>query len=86
MELLKSLADPELVARLSVLELAVDRGEHTFDGVAQGDQDGDGDHRDEREDQRIFHQGLALLALETTQRNFGASNSFVNHCYFTSSL
>jgi hypothetical protein len=70
------------VARLSLLELAADGRKHALDLVAQGDQDGNGHHRDEGQDQSIFNEGLTLLALETTQRRFGASNNFVNHCIF----
>ncbi len=72
----------ELVARLGQLELAVNRRKHAADRLTEGEQDGDGHHRDEREDERIFHEGLALLALETAQRSFGARNNFVDHLFF----
>jgi hypothetical protein len=66
-------------------ELTGDRREDTLDLIAQGDQDGDGDHGYESENQGVLYESLALLALHPAQRNFGASNYFVDHCFFTSS-
>jgi hypothetical protein len=86
MELLKPLSQlEELVAASSILELAGNGREHALNLAAEGDQDGDGDHRNESQNQGVLNESLALLALHTAQRNFGASNYFVNHCFFTSS-
>ena len=70
------------MARLSLLQLAADGREYGLDLVAQGDQNGDGHHRNEGQDECVLNQGLTLLALETAQHSFGASNNFVNHCFF----
>ena len=70
------------MAVLRSRQLAADGREHALDLIAQGDQNRDGHHRDEGQDECILNQGLTLLALETTQRRFGASNNFVNHCIF----
>jgi hypothetical protein len=67
-------------------QLAGDGREYTLDLVAQGNQDGDGDHGNEGENQGVLHESLALLALHPAQRDFGASNYFVDHCFFTSLL
>ncbi len=74
------------MARLSLRELAADGREYALDLIAEGDQNRDGHHRNEGQDECVLNQGLSLLALETAQRCFGASNYFVDHCYFTSSL
>ena len=66
-------------------ELAGDGREHALDLVAQGDQNGDGDNRNEGENQGVLNEGLAFFALHPAQRDFGASNYFVDHCFFTSS-
>jgi len=86
MELLKSLSQrEELVAGSRICELTGDGREHGLDLVAQGDEDRDGDHGNESENQGVLHESLALLALHPAQRDFGASNYFVDHCFFTSS-
>ena len=54
--------EERLVVRRSLLELAVNRREHTANGGAESKQDRNGDHRDKREDQRIFHEGLTLAS------------------------
>ena len=74
------------MAAAGISQLAADGREDALDLVAQGNKDGNGDHGNEGENQGVFHEGLALLALHTAQRNFGASNYFVDHCFFTSSL
>jgi hypothetical protein len=63
------------------LELAGDGREYGLNLPSQGKQDGDGDHGNESENQGVLHEGLALLALHAAQRNFGAGNNFVNHCF-----
>jgi hypothetical protein len=86
MELLKSLSQHErLVAASRDCELTGDGREYALDLVTQGNEDGDGDHGNESENQGVLHESLALLALHPAQRDFGASNYFVDHCYFTSS-
>jgi hypothetical protein len=62
-------------------ELTCDGRKHALDLVAQGDEDGDGDHGNESENQGILHESLALLALHPAQRDFSASNNFVDHCF-----
>src|SRR5277367_3630852 len=80
MELLKSLSQ-ELVAASRDCELTGDGREDALDLVAQGDQDRDGDHRNESENQGVLHESLALLALHPAQRGFSACNNFVDHCF-----
>ena len=74
----------DLVAAGSNRELTRDGREYALDLVAQGDQNGDGDHGNEGENQGVLHESLALLALHPAQRAFGAKNYFVDHCLFTS--
>ena len=74
-----------LVAALGYRELARDGRKYALDLVTQGDEDGDGDHGNEGENQGVLHESLALLALHPAQREFRASNYFVDHCFFTSS-
>jgi len=82
MELLKSLSLREkLVAASRNCELTGDGRKHPLDLVAQGDEDGYGDHGNKGENQGVLHESLALLALHPAQRDFSASNNFVDHCF-----
>jgi hypothetical protein len=73
------------VAGSRISELTADRREYALNLVTEGDQDRDGDHRNEGENQGVLHESLAFLALHPAQRFFGANNYFVDHCFFTSS-
>lgn len=70
------------MTRSSVAELAVDLGEDGADIAADRHQDRNSHHRDEGQDQGVFHQGLTLLALELTERGFRADNNVVDHFVF----